>query len=59
MKRVFEGETGAIRDNIVLNASAGLLISGKVKTIKQGISVVENKINNGLILNKLKSLTQK
>lgn len=59
MKRVFEGETGAIRDNIVLNAAAGLLISGKVKTIKQGISVVENKINNGLILNKLKSLTQK
>ena len=59
MKRVFEGETGAIRDNIVLNAAAGLLISDKVTTIKQGISVVENKINNGLILNKLKSLTQK
>ena len=56
MKRVFEGETGAIRDNIILNAAAGLLISDKVKTIKQGINTVEDKINNGLILNKLKTL---
>ena len=59
MKRVFEGETGAIRDNIVLNAAAGLLISEKVKTIKQGISIVEDKLNNGSVLNKLKSLIQK
>ncbi len=58
MKRVFEGETGAIRDNIILNAAAGLLISDKVKTIKQGIKTVEDKINNGLILNKLKTLIQ-
>ncbi len=59
MKRVFEGETGAIRDNIVLNAAAGLVISDKVKTIKQGVSVVEDKINNGLILKKLKTLIEK
>ena len=59
MKRVFEGETGAIRDNIVLNAAAGLLISDKVKTIKEGINVIENKISNGLILNKLKTLIQR
>ena len=31
MKRLFEGETGAIRDNVLLNTSAGLLICEKVK----------------------------
>jgi len=30
-----------------------------VKTIKQGISIVEDKLNNGSVLNKLKSLIQK
>jgi len=59
MKRTFEGETGAIRDNIVLNSAAGLLISEKVKTLNQGIKVVESKIDNGLVLNKLLSLIAK
>ncbi len=59
MKRAFEGETGAIRDNIVLNSAAGLLISEKVKTLNQGIKIVESKIDNGLVLNKLLSLIAK
>ncbi len=59
MKRVFEGETGAIRDNIVFNSAAGLLISEKVKNIKEGIKEVESKIDNGLVNKKLSSLIQK
>ena len=59
MKRTFEGETGAIRDNIILNSAAGLLISEKVKTLNQGIKLVESKIDNGLVLNKLLSLITK
>ena len=59
MKRAFEGETGAIRDNIVLNSANGLLISEKVKTLNQGIKIVESKIDNGLVLNKLLSLIAK
>ena len=58
MKRIFEGETGALRDNVVLNSAAGLLISEKVKTLKQGIKIVENHIDNGLVLDKLLSLTK-
>ena len=33
-------------------------VKDKVKTIKQGINTVEDKINNGLISNKLKTLIQ-
>lgn len=56
LKRVFEGETGAIRDNIVFNSAAGLLVSEKVKTLKEGIKIVENKIDNGTVLKKLYTL---
>ncbi len=59
MRRAFEGETGAIRDNIILNSAAGLLISENVKTLNQGIKLVESKIDNGLVLNKLSSLLTK
>lgn len=56
LKRAFEGETGAIRDNIIINSAAGLLISEKVKTLKEGIEIVKNKIDNGEVLKKLDSL---
>ncbi len=59
MKRVFEGETGAIRDNIILNSAAGLLITEKVKNIKEGIKEVQSKIDSGLVYRKLCSLLQK
>ena len=56
MKRAFEGETGAIRDNIILNSAAGLLIAEKVKTLRQGIIEIEKKIDSGVVLEKLFSL---
>ena len=37
MRRLFEGESGAIRDNVILNTAAGLLACNKVKDIKEGI----------------------
>ena len=35
MRRLFDGETGAIRDNVVLNTAVGLLICEKVKSLKK------------------------
>ncbi len=58
MRRVFDGETGPIRDNLILNSAAGLLISNKVKTLTEGIDLIQNKINNGLVSQKLFSLTR-
>ncbi|MFL2661747.1 MAG: anthranilate phosphoribosyltransferase [Alphaproteobacteria bacterium] len=58
MRRVFEGETGALRDNVLLNSAAALLIHRKVKTIKEGIKFAENKIDSGEVLNKLLSISK-
>ena len=46
MKRLFEGETGAIRDNVLLNTSACLVISGKVKDLKEGVIYASKQIDN-------------
>ena len=56
MKKVFEGETSAIRDNVVLNSAAGLLISNKAKNIREGIEMVNYNINNGIVIKKLNAL---
>ena len=56
MKKVFEGETSPIRDNVVLNSAAGLLISNKAKNIREGIEMVNYNINNGLVIKKLNTL---
>ena len=46
MKRLFEGETGAIRDNVLFNTSACLVISGKVKDLKEGVIYASQQIDN-------------
>jgi len=56
MKKVFEGETSAIRDNVVLNSAAGLVVSNKAKNIGEGIEMVKHNINNGLVIKKLNAL---
>ena len=56
MNRLFEGETGPIRDNVVLNTSACLLISGKVKSLKEGIDLASNTIDNYKAKRKLEEL---
>ena len=56
MRRLFEGESGAIRDNVIFNAAAGLFICDKVKNIREGVSKATMNIDNGLGLKKLNSL---
>jgi anthranilate phosphoribosyltransferase len=56
MRRFFEGESGAIRDNVILNTAAGLFICDKVKNLKEGVSKATMNIDNGLGLKKLNSL---
>ena len=58
MKRLFEGETGAIRDNVLLNTSAGLLISNKVKNLKEGIELSKKIIDSGKASKKLEELVR-
>tara|TARA_B100000989_G_scaffold226118_1_gene173321 strand:+ start:419 stop:1426 length:1008 start_codon:yes stop_codon:yes gene_type:complete len=59
MKRLFDGETGAIRDNVLLNAGAALLISEKVTSLKNGIELAKKNIDNGKASKKLEEITKK
>ena len=56
MKKVFQGETGPIKDNIVLNAAAGLVITNNASNIKEAIEMVYYNISNGIVIKKLNSL---
>ncbi len=56
MKRLFEGESGAIRDNVALNSAAGLVICGKAKNIEEGVKMAYNNLDNGSGLKKLNDL---
>ena len=56
MKRLFEGETGPIRDNVVLNTAACLVISKKTDNLRLGIKIAENHINNYSAKKKLEEL---
>jgi len=44
---LLEGEKGPYRDIVLLNSSAALYVDGKVKNLKDGISMSENSIDNG------------
>ena len=53
LKRILEGEKGAKRDTVLLNAGIGLFANGKAKTIQEGIELAKESIDSGAALSKL------
>ncbi|MCX8026950.1 MAG: anthranilate phosphoribosyltransferase [Thermodesulfovibrionales bacterium] len=53
---VFEGIKGPQRDVVVLNASAAIYISGKAKSIAEGIEIAQKTIDSKKALNKLREV---
>ena len=49
-------EAGAIRDNVLLNTAAALIICEKAKSLKEGIKKAEENIDSGLAKKKLNQL---
>ena len=56
MHRLFEGETGPMRDNVILNTAACLMIGGKVKSMVEGISLSQKKIDDFSARQKLEEM---
>ncbi len=56
IKRILKGERGAKRDIVVFNSAAALYVAGKVKTVKEGISLSEEAINSGAAMQILDEL---
>ncbi|KYP80514.1 hypothetical protein AYJ22_02420 [Ferroacidibacillus organovorans] len=53
VRTIFEGEKGARRDVVVMNAAAGFLVMGRVKTFAEGARRAEAILDEGRALQKL------
>jgi anthranilate phosphoribosyltransferase len=47
IRRILDGERGAPRDVVLLNAGAGLMIAGRAATVRQGIDRAAGAIDSG------------
>lgn len=52
-RAILQGEKGAKRDAIVLNAAAGLYVAGACSDMRQGVSLAEHLIDSGAAAKKL------
>jgi anthranilate phosphoribosyltransferase len=60
IRRVLDGEPGAMRDIVLLNAGAGLFVAGRAGTVRDGIDAASAAIDNGKardVLERLVSVT--
>ena len=53
---VLEGQKGAPRDMVLLNAAAAFVAAGKADTLEDGIELAADSIDSGKALAKLKAL---
>jgi anthranilate phosphoribosyltransferase len=47
LRRLLDGETGAYRDIVALNAAASLVVAGRVPTLKDGVQMADDAIASG------------
>ena len=62
MRALFDGAPGAYRDIVLLNTAAALLVSNKVKDLKEGVDMAALAIDDGgarAVLANLVSATEK
>ena len=53
MRRLFQGETGPVRDMVLLNSAGVLLVGDLVATIREGVGLAAELIDSGAALDKL------
>lgn len=56
LRALLDGETGAYRDAVLLNASAALMIAGKVNSLPEGVEKAAESIDSGAAKAKLDAL---
>jgi len=57
-RRVLEGETGATRDIVLLNAAAALIASSRASDFSEGVRLAAEAIDSGAAMNRLERLIQ-
>jgi anthranilate phosphoribosyltransferase len=56
---ILNGEKGAKRDIVIVNAAAGLVASGLANNLREGVEIAEKSINSGAAARKLDQLQKK
>ena len=46
-RAVLDGQAGPVRDVVLLNAGAGLLVAGRVATVQHGVTMAAEAIDSG------------
>jgi anthranilate phosphoribosyltransferase len=57
-KAILQGERGARRDVVLLNAAAALIVGGLATDLRQGVEIAATSIDSGKAMTKLKQLTE-
>ena len=47
LRAVLEGKPGPLRDVVLFNAAAALLVAGKAKTLREGVALAAQSIDSG------------
>ena len=58
VRRVLEGQSGAPRDAVVLNAGAALFVANRVESVHEGINVATVAIDSGAALATLENMVR-
>lgn len=58
LRRLLEGERGAYRDAVLLNAAAALIIAERVHTLAEGIALAETALDEGRAAGALQTLIE-
>jgi anthranilate phosphoribosyltransferase len=57
-RRLLEGETGAYRDAVLLNAAAALVVAGRASNLPEGAEMAREAIDSGAALTKVEMLVE-
>ncbi len=58
MRALLEGEKGAYRDAVLLNAAAALIVAGKVSSLPEGVELASESIDSGAAMEKVHALAR-
>ncbi len=58
LRRLLEGETGAYRDIVALNAAAAFLVGERVETLREGVELARQVLDDGRALSALNKLCE-
>ena len=58
MRKIFSGEKGPVRDVVLLNAAATLVVAGEAADLKEGLESAARSVDSGAAMEKLDALVR-